>query len=520
MKLKLAALGLIVVGLGASAFAMVGPIWASNSSAKYITAQATVGAVSAQSVATGTIAASTVYGLKFGATPDIVSSNGTASGSGSSSSSSSNSSSSGASSNSASNSSSGSALTWPVKTATASVGQTVKKGDVLATADDSAAQLQLTSAQATLASAQAKLTTDKGGPSATVTTQARDSVNQAQNSLNQAVANQKTTQQQNALTLTQAQAAVTSAQAKLNTDTTAAALQQTLDQDQSALAQAQAALASTQLKVDQSNQQAAQQVTNAQLQLASAQHQYDLKVAPAANATVLADQAQVDSAQASVASAQAAVAAATITAPSDGLIVAVNILAGVNAPSGHAIEESVGPMVANASFAEATIAGLKTGQAATVAVTAAKQSVNGTLTQIVPVASSAGSSSGVVTYTVTVTLTNPPATVLSGMSAVVTVTTSSVANVLRVPATALQGSATAGYSVQIMGGNGSVTTQPVAVGLVTTSYAQVTSGITQGQEVVVGTATARTGTTTTGGSTGLGGLTGGNLTGGAGGFGR
>jgi macrolide-specific efflux system membrane fusion protein len=177
-------------------------------------------------------------------------------------------------------------------------------------------------------------------------------------------------------------------------------------------------------------------------------------------------------------------------------------------------------MVANASFAESTIVGLKTGQAATVAVTAAKQSVNGTLTQIVPVASSAGSSSGVVTYTVTVTLTNPPATVLSGMSAVVTVTTSSVANVLRVPATALQGSATAGYSVQIMGSNGSVTTQPVAVGLVTTSYAQVTSGITQGQEVVVGTATARTGTTTTGGSTGLGGLTGGNLTGGAGGFGR
>ena len=57
------------------------------------------------------------------------------------------------------------------------------------------------------------------------------------------------------------------------------------------------------------------------------------------------------------------------------------------------------------------------------------------------------------------------------------------------------------------------------VGLVTTSYAQITTGITEGQEVVVGTTTARTGTTTTGGGTGLGGLTGGGLTG-PGGFGR
>ena len=518
MKLKLAALGLIVVGLAAGTFAMVGPIWASNSRSNYIYAQATVGAVSAQSVATGTIAASTVYGLKFGTTPDVVSSTSTTSGGGGSTSASNNSSSN--SSSSSSSSSAGTALTWPVKTAIATVGQTVKKGDVLATADDSAAQLQLTSAQVTLASAQAKLTTDQGGPNSTVIAQARDQVNQAQNSLNQAVASQKLTTQQNSLTLTQSQAAVTAAQAKLSADTSAGVPQPALDQDQTALTQAQASLASTQLKVDQSNQQAAQQVTSAQLQLASAQHQYDLKVAPAANATILADQAQVASAQAAVPTAQAAVAAATIVAPSDGLIVAVNILAGVNAPSsGYAIEESVAPMVANASFSESAIASLKTGQAAIVAVTAANKTVNGTLTQIVPVASSAGSSSGVVTYTVTVTLSDPPATVLSGMSAVVTVTTSSVANTLRVPATALLGSAAAGYGVQVKG-SGGVTTQAVEVGLVTTSYAQITSGLTEGQEVVVGTTAARTGTTTTGGGTGLGGLTGGGLTGGAGGFGR
>ena len=81
---------------------------------------------------------------------------------------------------------------------------------------------------------------------------------------------------------------------------------------------------------------------------------------------------------------QAAVTASTIIAPADGLIIAVNILPGVNAPSGYAIEESIGPMVATTSFAESDITNLKVGQSATVSVTAPKVSVPGTLTQIVP----------------------------------------------------------------------------------------------------------------------------------------
>ena len=51
---------------------------------------------------------------------------------------------------------------WPVKTVSATVGQRVTKGQVLATADDTAAQLQLASAQATLASAQSQLATRSG----------------------------------------------------------------------------------------------------------------------------------------------------------------------------------------------------------------------------------------------------------------------------------------------------------------------------------------------------------------------
>src|SRR5450759_563986 len=82
MKLRLMAIGLILVGVGAVALAVVQPTLGGSSGSKYITSTVTTGTGSSQSVATGTIAASTVYGLKFGSMPDIVSSASTTSGSG------------------------------------------------------------------------------------------------------------------------------------------------------------------------------------------------------------------------------------------------------------------------------------------------------------------------------------------------------------------------------------------------------------------------------------------------------
>lgn len=501
MKTRLAALAMILVGVGAVALAIVGPSFAGSSSAKYITGTATTGSVTATSVATGTIAASTVYGFKFGSAPDIVSTSATTSGSGGQVSG-------------ASNGSTGN-LTWPVKTVSVTVGQSVKKGDVLATADDTAALLQLTSAQATLASAQARLASDQAGADALTRAQANLQLKQAQLSYSQAAASRKTTIAQNAATVATAKKAVTDAQAKLAADTPGTAQ---YDADVAALAKAQSDYSSAVLKANQSNQQATQQVQNASLSLSGARLSYQGKVAPASSATILADQAQVASAQTSVDAAQTAVNAAAITAPADGLIVAVNILPGVNAPSGYAIEESVTPMVATASFSETDISNLKVGQVATVGVTAASTSVQGTVSQITPVSSSSssggvGQQSSVVSYTVIVTLTDPPATVLAGMTATVSVTTASVDNAVRVPSTALSGSASTGYTVQVMGSDGSVSTRTVEVGLITTSMAQIKSGLTEGETVVTGTTSTRSGTTTTQNG-GLGGLTGGGLTGG------
>ena len=496
MKLRLAAIALILIGVGSVVFVVVGPSLPSiggSSKTSYITATVSTGTVTQSSVATGTVAASTVYGLKFGVNPDVVASSSTTSGGG------------GTISGTGGNNSN---LTWPVQSVSVKVGQTVTKGQVLATADDTAAKLALTSAQANLDAAQAKYQTD-ANPDALTIAQAKNQLSQALTSYQQAVASRDNTNAQNALKLSQAQAAVTADQTALNADPTNTQLQ-------NQLATAQQNLATVQLQVSQSNTQAAQQVTNASLSYQSAKLQYQSKVSPASTATLLADQASVASAQASLDAAQQAVTDASMVAPADGLIIAVNILPGVNAPSGYAIEMSIGPMVATASFTESDITKLKVGQAATVSVTAASTSVVGVLTQIVPAAtgsstsSSFGSQSSVVTYAVTVTLTDPPATVLAGMTATITVVTATVDNAVRIPATALSGSSTAGYTVQVLNGDGSISTVTVQVGLVTSTYAQVTSGLSDGQAVITGTSSSRTTTTTSNSGVNINSLTGGN----------
>ena len=141
MKLRLlAVIGLIAIGIGAIGVAVIGPSFGSSSSTQYLTATATQENVVATSVATGNVAPSATYGLSFGNQPQLV-----------------------ASSSSSSSGSAGGSSTWLVKTVNATVGQAVKKGQVLAVADSSSVNATLAIAKANLSVAQAKLATDKAG---------------------------------------------------------------------------------------------------------------------------------------------------------------------------------------------------------------------------------------------------------------------------------------------------------------------------------------------------------------------
>ena len=115
------------------------------------------------------------------------------------------------------------------------------------------------------------------------------------------------------------------------------------------------------------------------------------------------------------------------------------------------------------------------------------------------------------TYAVTVSLDSAPATVRAGMTADVTITIDSATNVLTIPAAALRGTSGA-YTVLTLDAEGTPVAQPVQVGLVTNTTAEIKSGLAAGQQVVTGVSTPQTGTATT--TTGLPGGLGGGLGGG------
>ena len=365
MKLKiLAIVALAAVGVGA-AFVAVGGLPASAASkTQYLTGAAATGDVTDDVAATGTVATSASYGLAFG-TPAHLASADAAAGS----------------------------TTWTVTDVKVAVGDTVKKGAVLATADTADLKRQLAAANTAVDTAKIQLRLAKAS-------------------------------------LTDANDAAVTAQIR-------------------------------QAKVG---------VNNAKSQLA--------------DATKTRDDVKTQ------------IRLATLTAPIDGIVTAVNVVKGLEAPSGDAIVVDATTFQVTADVVESDLAAMKVGQTAAVTIGAVDGQVTGKVTAIAPTA--AGNTTGsVVSYAVTVSLDNVPATVRAGMTADVTITIDSATNVLTVPAAALRGTA-GNYSVLTLGADGTPVAQPVEVGLVTNTTAEIKSGLTEGQEVVTGVNTPQTGTATNG----------------------
>jgi multidrug efflux pump subunit AcrA (membrane-fusion protein) len=488
MRLRLiGTLLFIVIGVAAVVVVVFQPGASTAASAKYTTAAATRQDVVKSVVATGTVGPVAVYSLAFGSNPTATSTSSTGS------------------TGSSSNSSGSSGTTWLVQTVNATPGMAVTKGTVLAVADTASAQLALTVAQANLASAQARLTLDQGGLSATDKASALLSVTQAKQALSQAQTSRSQTIAQNNLKLAQQIQAVNDAKAKLATDQAATpVIASQVTQDQSAIASANNQLATLRLQITQSNSQTANQVTSSQNQVTSAQLAYNSKVAGATTAVIASDNAALATAQQSVDTAQSSLDNAQLISPVDGVILTVSITAGVNAPSGSAITIQSNAFQVSASVAEADLPSLKTGQTANVTLTASGLTATGKVTQISPTGS-ASSGGGVVTYAILVSLPTPPLGTASGMSASISITTQSAPGVIAVPAIALVGSA-GSYSVRVLDSSGAPQLVSVQVGLVTSSMAEIQSGISEGEAVVTGTSSTRTSSSTTAGGFGVPGV--------------
>ena len=363
MRRKLLAL-VVLVALGVGAVAMsVGVLGAKPATAsEYLTTPATVGDVTNDVAATGALASATTYGLVFGSSPYLATADAVAP---------------------------TSDVTWPVTDLKVKPGDSVKKGQVLATAATNDVRRQL-----------ARATTDL-----------------------------KTANMQHTLAVGQW------------TDARNAG---DLAAERQALLQVYAA------------QKAVSQATEARQTL------------------------------------QAAFRTATLTAPIDGVVSAVNVAPGFDAPAGAAIEIASSDLTVTTNVVESDLADIKVGQSAAVTVDAVGSTIDGTVTDISPVA--ADSSSGVVQYPVTVALKNVPATARPGMSADVAITIASAQNVVTVPASALQGT-NGDYAVMTLGADGTPQRVPVQVGLVTNASAEIKSGLDAGVPVVIGTTADLVGTT-------------------------
>ncbi len=467
---------LVVVGIGAAAFAVIGPSLGGTAATQYLTSQARVTDVVDQVAATGSVEAVTTYTLAFGSPPSVATSSSSTSGT-------------------SSGNGTGASTSWTVASVDAVAGQAVKAGDVLATADGGSAALGVAVAEANLASAQARLKSDRAGLTATEKAAARLQVTQASQSLSQARASYSSTVAQNNLKLRQAQAAVTRAANAYTAAKRAGQPQSAIDQAYAAWTQAKESLASLRLQASQSRSQASNQISQGKLQVQSAQYAYEQKIAKASPATIATDQAAVAQAQQAVTTAKSALKYTTLVSPVDGVVVAVNVTPGLAAPSGAAITIRSNDLQVAASVTESDLPSIAAGQAVTVTVTALGADVAGKVARIDQ--APASSNSGVVSYGIVVTLPDPPKGAVPGMSAEIAVTTASATNVLAVPAIALQTSADGSYAVRVLDGAGKPQSVPVSVGLITSSLAEVTSGLSAGEAVVTGTASDRTGTSTT-----------------------
>ncbi len=380
------------------------------------------------------------------------------------------------------------AATWTVKTVEVKPGDAVAAGDVLASADTADAEAALATAQLNLTAAKAKLDADSSPVSSSTKAKAKLAITQANRQLSQAQTAQSQTAAAGRLAVSQAQGALADANQRLADDQAASLPGTVIAADEAAVEQASRALATARQQASTADTQAAAAVDTAKLNVQSAQLAYTGATTVNTAAAVAADKATVSQAQTAVSDAQTTLDRLTLTSPIAGTVSSVTIQPG-DVVSGTVITLRSAEVEVDASVTESDLPAVKVGQPAAVTIGALGASTKGTVSEV-DLAGATKSASGVVSYSITISLPSAPAGVAPSMTADVDVTTAMASGVVAVPASAIGGEPGA-YTVEVFDGPGSVHTVPVEVGLMTSTQAEVKSGIAAGTQVVTGVANAQ-----------------------------
>ena len=321
--------------------------------------------------------------------------------------------------------------------------------------------------------------------------------------------------------------AVSSAQSAVNADQLTVNTQAAqVNADQAKLATDTARQTADKVSGQRSVNQAAASLTSAQDQLKTQTETKPNQIASA--------QAQLQSAQAAVATAQQNLAATTLVSPMDGEVNSINGVVGETAsPGGGATPEAPGsqaPLPTSAAssafmvignisgfevvipFAEADASKLAFNQDAQVTFDAVPNlTISG---HVIAVASAATVTSGVVSYYATIVLNQTHQSLKQGMTANATVTVARSANALVVPNLAI--THTGGQAYVNVYSAGQPVQTPIETGVVGDQFTEVTGGVNEGEQIVLPTVRAATGSGTNSGRFG-GGNGGGGVRIGAGG---
>jgi len=381
-------------------------------------------------------------------------------------------------------------------------GDTVKEGQVLAKLDstsDVSLQIAITQARINLKSAEDNL--EKAQNPATNQAQldvtnarialktAQDNLDKSQNPYTDSDINQAQLDIANAkIALKTAQDNYDKAKSKYDSNWTVPEYILDFEQRTAQLAIAQAnladaeqALADVQAGADPLEvEQRQQQLAVAQTNLANAEQ--TLTDMQAGNSLEIElRQLEVTSAQATL---DEAMKTGIIVAPFEGLVVSVNVSAGQAVSANTVTIELVNPSViqVSANLDEIDVAQVKLEQHATVSLDALPDvEITGELSSVAVIGKS---TSGVVSYPVTIQLTVPSDVQLrEGMSATATLVVQQANNVLVIPSRAISGSVS-NPTVSIMV-NGELVDIPVTLGISDDTRTEVVGGLNEGDMVLV-----------------------------------
>ena len=394
------------------------------------------------------------------------------------------------------------------------VGDQVKQGDVLATLDTANLQLKVTQAEQSYLLQQLTYSnTVQADPNDVAVAQASyDSALASYNAARQDYSSLADKEAVQCSSLTSAQAALEQAQTaydRLANDHQAKnylssdwgpfqSVVNGLTNAQAAYEQAVANCNITKLSLNDSS------LRSAQAQLQSAKATLDDLISPRTEKQVQAA-AALEQARLSLEQAKRNLTNATITAPYDGVITAVNVTPGEASGSSAALTiADTSQLHVNVLVDETEIANVQTGQQAQVTLDALTGiTLTGTVANIAP---SGTVSNGVVNYTVRVDLDPTDAALKLDMTADASLIGEKHENVLAVPTTAIRtapalnrsnvqsgqsGTATTGSMVLVLQ-NGQPRPVPVTVGMTAGDLTEVSGNLQVGDQVVLKSTTSTT----------------------------